>query len=84
MSKKKKLLERLETLPKDFTFNEHCTLMGLLDFEMSNKGRTGGSRVIFFNDDICIRLHKPHPGNELKTYQVKQVFEFLKDNGFYD
>ena len=84
MSKRKKLLERLETLPKDFTFNEHCTLLGLLGFEMSNKGRTSGSRVVFFKDDIFISLHKPHPGNDLKAYQVKQVFEVLKDNGFYD
>jgi len=84
MSKRKKLLDRLETYPKDFTFDEHCTLMGLLGFEMSNKGRTSGSRVVFFKDGIIINLHKPHPGNTLKVYQVRQVFEVLRDNGFYD
>jgi len=84
MSKRKKLLDRLATLPKNFTFDEHCTLMGLLDFEMSNKGRTSGSRVAFFKDNIVISLHKPHHGNELYSYQVKQVFEVLSDNGYYD
>lgn len=45
MGKKEKLIARLRSVPKDFTFEEGRTLLGLLDFEMSNKGKTSGSRV---------------------------------------
>jgi len=52
---------------------------------MSSKGKTSGSRVEFISEDgIPINLHKPHPGNELKEYQVKGIVKTLKENGFYD
>ena len=49
-------------------------------YYQSNKGKTSGSRVKFEKDDsdICLDLHKPHPKNILKPYQVTDVLEFLK------
>ena len=47
MGKKEKLIARLKSVPKDFTFDEMKNLLELLDFKMSNKGRTSGSRVQF-------------------------------------
>lgn len=80
MSKKEKLVARLLARPRDFTYDEARTLLGLLGFEEYNKGRTSGSRVQFFKDDFSVLLHKPHPGNELKPYQVKQLAEYLTSN----
>ena len=57
------------------------TLLTALGFELSNKGKTSGSRVKFFKDGICIILHKLHPRKELLTYQIKQVIETLSEEG---
>lgn len=82
MGKKEKLIKRLLSVPKDFTFEEMQTLLKLLDFEMSNKGRTSGSRVEFFSEKITIVMHKPHPRKELREYQIKKIIEKLKEGGF--
>ncbi len=81
MGKLEKLIERLKSNPKDFTFDEMQSLLLALGFELSNKGKTSGSRVKFFKDGICIILHKPHPRKELLAYQIKQVIETLSEEG---
>ena len=80
MTKKDKLLERFLSIPKDFTFDELKTLLRSLGYEEDNKGKTSGSRVAFIDKSTkhIVRLHKPHPGNELKQYQIEQVVEELK------
>ncbi len=81
MSKLEKMIERLKSNPKDFTFEEMQTLLLALGFELSNKGKTSGSRVKFFKDGVFIILHKPHPRKELLSYQVKQIIETLSEEG---
>lgn len=81
MGKIEKLIERLKSNPKDFTFDEMQSLLFALGFELSNKGKTSGSRVKFFKDGVCIILHKPHPRKELLAYQIKQVIETLSEEG---
>ena len=78
MSKKEKLIERLKSNPKDFTFEELQTVLEAFGFELSNKGRTSGSRVRFIKGNLAIVLHKPHPRKELLEYQIKQVVETLE------
>jgi hypothetical protein len=78
MSKKDKLIIRLKSSPKDFTFDEMRTLLGYLAFIESNKGKTSGSRIIFRRNRIAITLHKPHPQNTLKEYALKQITEILE------
>ena len=79
MSQKDKLIEKLKTLPKDFSFDEAETLLKYLEYIRSNKGKTSGSRVLFYRDGFPpILLHKPHPQKELKPYQVKQLLELLE------
>lgn len=70
-------------MPSDFTFDEMQQLLSSYGYEKSNKGHTSGSRVIFKNDTKRpIMLHKPHPGNLVKGYAMKQVYEELKEAGF--
>lgn len=78
MGRKEKLIEKLKSNPKDFTFEEMKTLLEMLGFVMSNKGKTSGSRVKFIKDNVPIILHKPHPRKELLGYQVKQIIEVLE------
>lgn len=79
MGKKEKLIQRLLSVPKDFSFDEMQALLEALGFQMSNKGKTSGSRVKFLKGNTAIILHKPHPRKELLEYQIKQVIEKLKE-----
>ena len=82
MGKKEKLIARLKSRPKDFTFEEVETLLGYCSYRRSNKGRTSGSRVMFTSDNHApILLHKPHPRKELLGYQIKQLIEILEQEG---
>ena len=78
MSKKEKLIARLLTIPKDFTYDEMRTVLCSLGFVERSKGKTSGSRVEYVKEKDTILLHKPHPSNQLKPYQVKQIVEVLK------
>lgn len=83
MGKKEKLIARLKSLPKDFTFDEADSLLGYLGYSKGNKGKTSGSRVEFRNIDLGARLimHKPHPDTTLKPYQTKQLKKHLEQEG---
>lgn len=82
MGQKEKLIKKLKSKPKDFTFNDAETLLSHLSYRCSNKGRTSGSRVIFIADKHpSILLHKPHPRKELLDYQIKQLINVLEQEG---
>lgn len=78
MTRKEKLIQRLKSKPKDFTWNETTSLLTGLGFIEVQKGKTGGSRRRFVDsNNVIITLHKPHPGNILKRYQIEQIIEIL-------
>ena len=83
MGKKEKLISRLKSNPKNFTFNEAETLLNYLSYYRTNKGKTSGSRVMFTSSEHSskILLHKPHPCKELLEYQVRQLIEQLEEEG---
>lgn len=82
MGQKEKLIKRLKSKPKDFTFAELETLLRFLSYELDNKGRTSGSRVMFISDKYApILLHKPHNRKELLEYQIKQLIALLEQEG---
>lgn len=79
MSKEDKLVKRLLSKPTDFTYEELQKVLIKLGYKEAQKGKTSGSRVAFINSESghIIRLHKPHPKNELKRYQIEQIIEEL-------
>ena len=83
MGQKEKLINKLKSSPKTFTFEDAETLLGCFSFFRSNKGKTSGSRVMFTSESshVKILLHKPHPRKELLSYQVKQLIEQLEQEG---
>jgi hypothetical protein len=81
VSRKDKLIERLKSKPKDFTFDEADTLLTSLGMKKSNKGKTSGSRVEYSLGNIKIRLHKPHPRNEMLVYQINDILNALESEG---
>ncbi len=80
MSKKEKLKKRFASKPKDFSFDELTTLLIILGYQISNKGKTSGSRVQFINKTTShvIICHKPHPSNIVKSYVISQIVDELK------
>ena len=82
MGQKDKLIEKLKSKPKDFTFDEAERLLAYLGYDRSDKGKTSGSRIKFScKDRTPILLHKPHPRKELLEYQIKQLIEKLEEEG---
>jgi len=83
MSKKEKLIARFKTLPKDFLYDELVRLLSLLGYEVSNKGKTSGSRVRFVNKEkqLFIDIHKPHStGAPIKEIAIKDIYNKLISN----
>jgi predicted RNA binding protein YcfA (HicA-like mRNA interferase family) len=79
MSKTEKLLEKFKSIPNDLTWDELVKILNYFGyFELSKKGKTGGSRRKFVNElkDV-INLHKPHPTKIIKKYIIKQLLEKL-------
>ena len=79
MSKKEKLIQKLKAQSKSFSYEDAKVLLEYLNFLENNKGKTSGSRVLFSSETHGnIMLHKPHPRKELKSYQIKQLKDFLE------
>lgn len=82
MSKKEKLIKRLQSLPRDFTYAELESLLFQLGFVEDTKGKTSGSRVRFYHEELKIQYlaHKPHPTNVIKVMALKDIVIFLENN----
>ena len=78
MGKKDKLIVRLKSKPKDFTFDEAKTLLELCGYFLHKSGKTSGSCVCFSRGQKVFRMHKPHPRKELLHYQVNELINELK------
>ncbi len=80
MGKKEKLLARLQARPKDFSWSELQNLMRQLGY-MEIEGR--GSRRKFMNTETkrIVSLHKRHPDDTLLDYQVRDVLNFIEEQG---
>ena len=78
MSQKEKLIKKLKS-GSQMTFDEVETLLMMLSYTKSNKGKTSGSRIKFMSDSHApIIMHKPHPRKELLQYQINQIKEILE------
>ncbi len=82
MSIKDKLIKRFRKQPTDFTFDELMRLFTILGFESNNKGATSGSRVglVHVEKKLSYTIHKPHPDRFIKSYVMRQLFQYLTDN----
>ena len=80
MGKREKLITRFKTIPADFKWQELTRLMKALGYQ---EIQGNGSRVKFENGnaDQMINLHRPHPGNIVKRYALRQLLEKLVQGG---
>jgi len=86
MSRRDKHKRRFLTRPADFTYDEMRRLLKGFGYEELETGKTAGSRAAFINktSDHIIRLHRPHPGNIMKKYQIALVEEALRAKGMIE
>ncbi len=86
MGTKEKLIERILSRPKDFTYDEAKRLFSIFGYVESNKGATSGSRAEFVSPDgkAPFILHKPHPGSILKSYVIKGMVEHIEKNNLIE
>jgi len=77
MTRNEKLLNKFLSRPVDFTYYELIRLLRAYGYE---ELQGSGSRVVFRNEIIKhnIKIHKPHPGNVLKRYQIDLIMQELK------
>jgi len=78
MSRIDKLIVQFLSCPKNFTYSELKKVMSSYGYD---EVQGAGSRVRFSKDGHSIKLHKPHPGNELKAYQLDLVIKELTNKG---
>ena len=83
MSTKDKLIERFQSLPYDFTFDELKRVMGYYGFTLMNAGATSGSRVRFKKGNLEILMHRPHPEKTVGRKTLKNIRDFINsiENG---
>ena len=80
MSSFEKLQIRFLSTPQDFSYDELKRLLSGFGYKEQQRS---GSRVVLKNERLhhSIKLHKPHPGNILKRYQVNTISKELKIKG---
>lgn len=82
MTKRDKLLARLQARPTDFTWDELMRLLGGFGYVAMSGGKTGGSRARFVHEVYPpIIMHRPHPKPTLRRYQLEGVLKVLEQEG---
>jgi hypothetical protein len=78
VSKRLKLIQRFKNKPTDFTWHELEQLLANYGFEILQAGKTSGSRTKFIHTvHPVIFLHRPHPSQILKRYQMEYIYDYL-------
>lgn len=82
MGRLDKIIDRIKNGSGTISYAELRYVLGQLGYSEIKSGKTSGSRVGFFNKqkNLLIRLHRPHPSNELKDYQLKLIRLHLVQN----
>lgn len=83
MPKKEDLLEKLyrKPYPKNFTMRELDQLMSKCNCIKGDGGRGSGVKYTKKDTNQSLIFDQPHPGNELKKYQIEKVKDFMNRIG---
>jgi len=83
VSKFEKIINKLLNHGSIITFQELEYILKKFNYEEKKTGKTSGSRKAYINyqSKHIIRLHKPHPGNEIKKYIKNYIISELKKQG---
>ena len=79
MSQKDKRLRRFLERPKDYKWSELVNFMNDMGFDLIPSGK--GFKFKHRETGLKLNSHRPHPGNEIKSYCFSQIQEKLEDAG---
>ena len=80
MARSDKLVARFLDRPNDFTWSEVVRLLQGFGYSEAPRGKTSGSRRRFARPNgRAITLHKPHPGNVVRTYVLDDLRRILSE-----
>lgn len=79
MGRKEKLKAKLDTLPKNFTWDELVSLMNQYGFDLLKAKRGSGRKFYNKNKDKLVMFHEPHPENTMKKYVLTEVKQLLDE-----
>lgn len=81
MSRKEKLILKLLNPGAVLTFHELESILFHLGYIEKTLGKTAGSRKAYVHEVSMhiIRIHKPHPQNEIKFYIKNYIISELKN-----
>ena len=79
-NKQRKTLKAIfsQPAPKNLAWDDFISLLCALGCDME---KDGGSHFAFRRDNQKVDFHRPHPGKELKRYQVEDARDFLTKIG---
>lgn len=70
-------------VPSDCRFSKLSSFLQNLGFKLHNKGKTSGSRIVFFDESMNkIILHKPHGSDPVCQSALNDVVQKLKEYGY--
>ncbi len=74
--KQRRILEQIFENPirKNIKYSDVENLLFSLGVQ---KMEGSGSRVVFYTQELSLKMHKPHPQKEIKPYQVIDIRQFL-------
>lgn len=80
MSQFEKIIAKLLNNDAVLSFQELEYLLNKLGYEEKKTGKTSGSRKAYIHYDKkhIIRIHRPHPGNDIKKYVKSYLIDELK------
>jgi hypothetical protein len=73
--RKRKLLQKALTGPKNFRFDDMVTLVSAFGFRLS---RTGGSHHVFVHPEVPELLNLQEVNGKAKPYQINQFFRLVE------
>ncbi|MES2321688.1 MAG: type II toxin-antitoxin system HicA family toxin [Pseudomonadota bacterium] len=80
MPKVDKRLQRFLSVPNDLAWAELVAILNSLGFaELAQ--RRGSYRTFVSGAGLKLFLHRPHPGNIVKRYAIREVIEALRNFG---
>ncbi len=81
MGRKEKLLTKLQEANNTYPWSDLVTLLKQLGYE---KEEMAGSRIRFYHQkrQHMIRLHKPHPANEIKGGALRDIRNQFEQEGY--
>lgn len=81
MTKINKLIQKLNSNPRDLTYDELVKVLNYFGYYEIQKGKTTGSARKFKNNkNDIINFHEPHPSKIIKSYVIKEILNKLERN----